>query len=123
MAHNRRLFQYQFSIYSVVLLFFAVVPSPYIFAGGFNYLDKIEHLLAFAVFNILFLLSFNNICKKIRTVYIISVVIALLYGLNIELLQILTERKFDIYDIAADLAGAVVSVYFYDNFVRKIRLL
>ena len=78
---------------------------------GIPQLDKYVHLVLFGSF--VFLWSFYYTAKEgkrnLQRLYLRIVVIACLYGTAMEFIQkyFIPNRDFDIYDIAADVAGAI----------------
>lgn len=78
-------------------------------------LDKVLHAILFFVFTWLWAKSIHkdkpniNIKKQI----IIIGVIATLYGIALEYVQLFVDRDFDVWDMVADGAGAFVCVLFF----------
>jgi VanZ family protein len=75
-------------------------------------LDKYVHMILFGSFVILW--SFYYAAKKepenqSRRRFILILIIACLYGIAMEFIQkyFIPNRDFDVYDIAADIAGAL----------------
>lgn len=115
-----KIFQFYFIIYSLFLLVFTVFTKPPEMMIDFRFVDKLEHFAAFSLFSILFIQAFRNITPNIKAVYIISVIAAFIFGLNIEILQIFTGRQFDLYDLAADLTGGVSGVFIHRFLIKKL---
>lgn len=76
---------------------------------GIEFEDKIFHLLAYFLFTLLMFNYFSKI--KIKHALLISVVIAIAYGIIIEILQytLTTWRTFDVYDALANSLGAIIA--------------
>jgi VanZ family protein len=74
-------------------------------------LDKMVHIILFGSF--VFLWSFYYSTKESKEIqmgkYLRITIIACLYGFTMEVIQkyFIPNRDFDIYDIAADVAGAI----------------
>ena len=81
--------------------------------------DKIEHFIAYGITSILLFRHLVARGGKTR-IFIISVLIASLYGALIEFLQGLTpHRQFSFGDMAANTAGAVVFCLAYATCIKK----
>ena len=76
------------------------------------YFDKWAHAGVFAVLLFLFCSVFNGRPKRFRFWLFI---VANLYGLAIELIQKfwIPYRDFDFLDLAADMAGALIGIWFW----------
>ena len=73
---------------------------------SFRHVDKIEHLIAYAVLTLIWLLALKNKVK-------ISIIIicCIIYGVTIEFLQGLTSyRTFEFYDITANTLGILIAL-------------
>ena len=90
------------------------------------YSDKIMHCGLFAIFTFLLQSSILlNSKLEIKKQYIISLFIAVLFGLFTEVLQALTyqwcKRNFEIRDYLSDLIGVGLSILFFKLFEKKIK--
>lgn len=78
-------------------------------------LDKVLHAILFFVFTWLWAKSIHkdkpNINFKKQIIFI--AVIATLYGIALEYVQLFVDRDFDVWDMVADGAGAFACVLFY----------
>jgi VanZ family protein len=78
---------------------------------GIPQLDKYVHLILFGSFVFLwsFYFSVQRGKENLQGLYLRIVVIACLYGTAMEFIQkyFIPNRDFDLYDIAADVAGAI----------------
>lgn len=80
----------------------------------FSGIDKIIHLSIFAFLGFSLMLSFKNL--KFPLFFIII----LLYGFATEIAQNLMGlgRSFELYDILADMVGAIIGYYIYSLFIK-----
>lgn len=77
---------------------------------GLVFEDKIFHSLAYFIFTILLFNYFSSV--QIKHALSISALIAIVYGIIIELLQytLTTYRMFDVYDAIANTLGAIIAI-------------
>lgn len=90
------------------------------------YSDKIVHCGLFAVFTFLLQTAvLLNSKLEIKKQYIISLIVAVVFGLFTEVLQALTYqwcgRNFEIRDYISDLIGVVLSLLFFKLCEKKIK--
>lgn len=115
-------------IWAAVIFFLCAMPSDRVPDPHLNipHLDKAVH---FGMFFIMAVLLCNELEYQtrlgIRKIYLITVLIAFAYGGIIEILQQrFFNRSGDIWDLAADVSGAVVGCWIYPRLkqiVGKIR--
>ena len=77
-----------------------------------SFADKIFHFLAYSLFTVLWYLAFfYTFSFKKRKSIIYAAVLAILFGIVIEVLQdtITTSRALDVYDALANTFGALVT--------------
>tara|TARA_R110002073_G_scaffold62945_2_gene157726 strand:- start:412 stop:786 length:375 start_codon:yes stop_codon:yes gene_type:complete len=77
-----------------------------------SFADKIFHFLAYSLFTVLWYLAFfYTFSFKKRKSIIYAAVLAILFGIVIEVLQdtITTSRTLDVYDALANTFGALVT--------------
>ncbi|MCB8965208.1 MAG: VanZ family protein [Bacteroidales bacterium] len=104
----------------IVMILCGAPSSSFPTVGFFNipHLDKVVHLGLYVVFTLL-ILSETNTKRKIggldRKAIIISLSIAITYGLLIELMQLLLfeSRGAEFWDFVANTVGATVAVLIY----------
>lgn len=92
-------------VVTVSISVLSLLPSPPEIPGGFHLADKVAHFIAYAVLSFLLYAAFPE-GKKITTGVIVAAV-CLIYGGVIEILQTFTHRQPEIFDLAADLLGAI----------------
>jgi VanZ family protein len=92
-------------VVTVSILVLSLLPDPPDIPGGFHFVDKIAHFIAYAVLGFLLFTSFFRE-KKAATVLLVAAV-CLVYGGLIEILQAFTHRQPELWDLTADLLGAV----------------
>jgi VanZ family protein len=86
-------------------------------------LDKLVHIILFGSF--VFLWSFYFSTKKtnenLRKRYLRITIVACIYGYAMELIQkyFIPNRDYDIYDIASDVAGAIIGYMAVRMFVDR----
>lgn len=75
-------------------------------------LDKIVHIILFALLAFLWgFFFYQNRPGSIKKLLLIIVVLSVMYGIAMEYVQLYTGRDFDVWDMAADAAGAVLGVF------------
>ena len=82
------------------------------------YFDKWVHIGLFAVLIFLWRMAFN---LKTRNYSLILIFFALVYGTAIEFIQEqwVSNRSFDLFDICADLAGAIAGLIIWFRYIKK----
>ncbi|MCM1030846.1 MAG: VanZ family protein [Oscillibacter sp.] len=95
------------------------IPDPHL---NIPHLDKVVH---FGMFFIMAVLLCNELEYqtrfRLRKIYMITVSIAFLYGGTIEILQqYCFERSGDVWDLVADIFGAVIGCWIYPHLKRMI---
>ncbi len=90
------------------------LPEPVI---RLSWIDKLEHFASYAVFAA----SLYSILPewKRRSKFFTVLLASLFYGGVIEYLQQFTGRTPDIYDLAADLAGAAAGSALYGFLIKR----
>lgn len=96
------------------------IPDPH---WNIPHLDKVVH------FGMFFILSLLLVCPleyysalSVKKIYAIAVAVAFVYGGGIELLQhYFFNRGGDVWDLAADLAGAIAGCLCYPLLKRLLR--
>lgn len=80
--------------------------------------DKIVHVGLFAVLLFLWRSSFN---WKINYYGYILLLMAITYGFLVEVVQLywISNRSFDLYDVAADTAGSVLGLFIWSRVYKK----
>jgi VanZ family protein len=80
--------------------------------------DKIVHIGLFAVLIFLWRSSFNWKLKNYNLLLLCS---AFLYGLMVEFIQLywIPNRSFDLYDVAADMAGSILGLLIWIKLYKK----
>jgi VanZ family protein len=106
-------------VVTVSILVLSLLPDPPEIPGGFHFADKVAHFIAYAVLSFLLFTSFFE-GKKLSTVVIVAAV-CLIYGGVIEILQIFTHRQPEIWDLTADLFGAVCGAALGAGLNRRVR--
>ena len=114
--HLYRLLSYRFPAVTWTLIIFILLALPGNMLPNESHfsipqLDKIVHIVLFGSFVFLwsFYFSTKNADAKLLGKYLRVTVIACLYGIAMEVIQkyFIPNRDFDLYDIAADIVGAI----------------
>ena len=108
-------------IYCLVIFFQSSYPSPE-HVPDLPYMDKLLHILAYALLGALFFRAFRTlrIKNQLKLVMILSILLSSLYGICDELHQYFVPfRNADLMDILADMVGSIIGVYIYQSIVRK----
>lgn len=89
------------------------------------YLDKLVHFGLYFVLALLIMaiLTLNSKLKKSRWANLITILSCLLYGWLIEVMQraFFPGRSYELMDVVADTAGAVVGVLLYRTIRRLVK--
>ena len=112
-------------LYSCLISVLFFIPSPDLPKVQISALDKIAHVLIYFILINLWMLYLNikndfQFNDKWILILLLSV---LLYGIIIEILQgLLTiSRSADILDVAANLIGSLIGIYFFKNIKNKFK--
>lgn len=111
--------------WTVVVIYFCLVPSTAIPSVSIPNLDKLAHAFFHFVFTLLWFLFFKNqVKKKNRIKLLIAVVFfSLFLGIGIEVLQnrFTTTRNGDLFDVLANFTGAITAfgMVFFVKLVKK----
>jgi VanZ family protein len=99
-------------------------PSPESLPS-FEFSDKLLHFAAYAVMGVLFYRAYQTLPLKnnMQLLMLLSMISASLYGISDEIHQsFVPYRDADLFDVVADILGAVCAVYLYHWWVmRKVR--
>ena len=106
-------------VVTVSILILSLIPKPPEIPGGFHFADKIAHFIAYAVLSFLLFTSLFE-GKKLSTVLIVAAA-CMVYGGVIEILQTFTHRQPELWDLTADLFGAVCGAALGAVLNRRIR--
>lgn len=108
-----------------VIAFFCLIQASDIPKINIQNLDKVIHVFFHFVFTSLWYLFFKKHIKSTNNIkaLVLSIVLSIFFGIVIELLQQLctTTRKADIYDVLANLTGAVLAIAFV-SLVNKFNI-
>ena len=114
-------------IWALIIMILCGAPSssfPTVRFFNIPHFDKVVHFGLYVIFTLL-LISETNTKRKLggldRKAIIISLVIAIAYGLLIELMQLLVfeSRGAEFWDFVANTIGAITAVLTY-RFVNRI---
>jgi VanZ family protein len=109
----RNIFEYIFYGYISVVMYLSFTPSSDMGTGN----DKINHLLAFVMFTILFEVAFRP--EKLPIVFLSG----LLFGFFIEFVQyFLPYRSSEFYDIVADFLGIVLGFIMFHSLKKYLKI-
>ncbi len=116
---SKRLWRVLTIVVTVSILILSLIPKPPEIPGGFHFADKIAHFIAYAVLSFLLFTSLFE-GKKLSTVLIVAAA-CMIYGGVIEILQTFTHRQPELWDLTADLFGAVCGAALGAVLNRRIR--
>lgn len=105
------------------IVILSLLPKPPEIPVGFHYADKFAHFIAYFVLSFL---VFTSLYFEKRSGTALSGVLTvsalcLFYGGLIEILQMFSGRQAELWDLAADLIGAVCGAYLGVGVLRHIR--
>ena len=116
---SKRLWRVLTIVVTVSILILSLIPKTPEIPGGFHFADKIAHFIAYAVLSFLLFTSLFE-GKKLSTVLIVAAA-CMIYGGVIEILQTFTHRQPELWDLTADLFGAVCGAALGAVLNRRIR--
>ena len=87
----------------------------------FPYIDKLVHLVAYALLGVLFYRAYRiHIKNNLKLVMLLSIASSSLYGVTDELHQhYVPYRNADLIDVLADVLGSILGVYVYRFIMDK----
>jgi VanZ family protein len=97
---------YPLCLAAVIVL--SLMPQPPRIDIDFDYLDKVEHALAYAALGFLGLAFFRDAGAREKLDFLLSVGFGFAVGVAIEFIQPVFGRNFELADMAVDLAGLLV---------------
>lgn len=82
------------------------------------YFDKVVHIGLFAILIFLWRSAFDSQLVKYNLILLLS---ALFYGLAVEFIQryFVPNRDFDLYDVVADMIGAIIGLVTWLSYRKK----
>lgn len=97
---SRKLIRIIYFIYIILILILSAIPLTT--NAQINYLDKIEHIIAFILY---FIFSFYSF-PKLNIIF--HILLGILFGLLIEIIQSFVPfREFSVFDLIADIVGLI----------------
>ncbi len=107
-------------LWAAVIFCLSSIPDFSTPSFGFKLTDKMAHFGEFFVLGLLVAYSFNKRNHSLGKVFWISVSISCLYGILDELHQFYVPgRQMDVFDMLADVLGAVSAAGVYVLILRK----
>ncbi len=108
-----------YSVAITILSFISLKNTPDL---GIDFADKLVHFAIYFLFALLWFNHFNS--KKIPKSIVKSILLAIFYGIVIEVLQesLTNSRQFDYYDIVSNAIGAMLIVPYLQllkSYVKK----
>lgn len=111
---RKKLFLYAALFWTGIILFFCLINSNELKEISIPNFDKVIHVFFHFVFTALWFLFFKKKLEGSNNFrpLVVSIVLSFFFGIIIELLQqfLTTTRTGDIFDIVANLFGAVLAV-------------
>jgi len=111
-------------IYWGIITYFSSMPYPRLPMPSFEGMDKILHLLEYAILGVLFsrawLLSWPNIFRTTTGVLVVTGLFALLVGMSDEWHQVMViGRTPSTWDALADILGCLLGAYLYKKWLER----
>ena len=98
---------------AIIIMVLSLMPIGHDAGSGlfdFPHFDKIAHFILYSLLSFLLLYELNRMKISIYIFVLLPIIICLFYGGIIEIIQIFIEgRGGDIFDLLADLLGAIVA--------------
>ncbi len=98
---------------AIIIMVLSLMPISSDTGSGlfdFPHFDKIAHFILYFLLSFLLMYELNRIKVGIYTFVLLPIIICFFYGGIIEIIQIFIEgRGGDIFDLLADLLGAIVA--------------
>ncbi|MEC9493304.1 VanZ family protein [Flexistipes sp.] len=108
----KRVYQIVF-LSAVIVIEYLAVTTREIEAVSHSW-DKLNHVLAFMVLYVLFLLAFTKLSEKVK------ITLLLIYALHIEIIQhFIPGREFSLLDITADIIGIILGLILSKLFASR----
>ena len=112
-------------LWAGVIGFFCLVQLNNVPLGEVSNLDKVVHVFFHFVLTLLCFLFFQKNTNAVNSLkpMIISFLFSVFFGISIEIAQELltTTRHADVFDVLANLAGAILSIVFIILFDLKTK--
>lgn len=112
-------------LYSCVITVLFFIPSGELPKTDFSEADKLIHVLVYFVLANLWILYLyvkngHHLYKRGTLILLFSI---LLYGIIIEIFQGLftVSRSADLLDVASNLVGSLLGIYFFKNVKHKLK--
>jgi VanZ family protein len=89
---------------------------------GITWMDKLVHVGLFTILTMLWCRSFFDWKIRVNKLFIILALLSLAYGIAMEFVQknFISNRSFDIMDMAADGLGSLIGFLISINLYKKI---
>jgi VanZ family protein len=110
--------------WTFLILFFCLTQSSNIpiIGIGIPHLDKLVHVFFHFVFTLLWFLFLRNQLKSRSNIrlLVISFSLSVFYGIGIEIMQgvFTTTRKADLFDVLANMSGALLAAFVIQMFFK-----
>lgn len=108
-----------------IIAFFSLVQLSNVPFKGVSNLDKVVHSFFHFVFTLLWFLFFQKQFNTIKNTkpLLISLVLSVFFGISIEIAQesYTTTRHGDVFDVLANMTGAliaVIAVVFFNKYIK-----
>jgi VanZ family protein len=106
-------------LWIVVIAFACLMPGDKLpnmsFFSKIPHFDKIVHFMMYFIFTLFLMSGFSRQYEKTSAkAYIFSFILAFLFGILIELIQEKIGRSYDMYDMIANTAGIMVSLFLFN---------
>ena len=102
------------------ILILSLMPEPPHVMPEVKFLDKLAHFIAYFILGFLVSISFKG--RSRLRIFFLAAISSFLYGGVIELLQYLTLRHPELWDLAANFAGSVGGAVTGAVFFKAVRV-
>lgn len=111
--------------------FLAVILTILLFVGGPDYeshrivqqIWDVGHVALFLILSYIILIFIRKYKLSYITQFLIIVALSFIFGLFVELIQLLVGRDFELQDLANDVSGAIIGYFVYYLLHAKISML
>ena len=116
-------YQLPLILFAGLIFYGSSIPKLPSLEFGFDYIDKLAHLIEFFIFALLAIRAIVHFPVDLRglSTYSYTIVISLMYAFSDEFHQIYVPgRHADLYDIGADLTGILLAILVHCLYHKKI---
>jgi VanZ family protein len=115
-------YQLPLILFAGLIFYGSSIPKLPSLEFGFDYIDKLAHLIEFFIFTLLAIRAIVHFPVELRglSTYSYAIIVSMMYAFSDEFHQIYVPgRHADLLDIAADSTGILLAVLAHFLFYRK----